>query len=164
MSYISHVDYKKMMAGFKKGAPKKMLQEDLEQEGNAFTAGLAKTKHGGEFNVGDKEDQLKQLEQQIILLLNERIKPNQIIILTNNDGGDSSLKGVKTLGNKKLISTYDREFGRDENCIAQTTINVFKGMEADVIFILDAQNIESNKQLYTQASRAKQLLYVININ
>lgn len=55
MSYISHVDYKKMMAGFKKGASKKMLKEDLEQEGNAFTAGLAKTKHGGEFKVGDKE-------------------------------------------------------------------------------------------------------------
>ena len=55
MSYISHVDYKKMMAGFKKGASKKMLKEDLEQEGNAFTAGLAKAKKGQEFKVGDKE-------------------------------------------------------------------------------------------------------------
>ena len=54
MSYISHVDYKKMMDGFKKGAPKKMLQEDLEQEGNAFTAGLAKAKKGQEFKVGNK--------------------------------------------------------------------------------------------------------------
>ena len=54
MSYISHVDYKKMMDGFKKGAPKKMLKEDLEQEGNAFTAGLAKAKKGQEFKVGDK--------------------------------------------------------------------------------------------------------------
>jgi hypothetical protein len=54
MSYISHVDYKKMMDGFKKSAPKKMLKEDLEQEGNAFTAGLAKAKKGQEFKVGDK--------------------------------------------------------------------------------------------------------------
>lgn len=30
-------------------------EEGLEKEGNAFTAGLAKTKHGGEFKVGDKE-------------------------------------------------------------------------------------------------------------
>ena len=44
MSYISHVDYKKMMNGFKKGAPKKMLKEYLEQECNAFTTGLAKAK------------------------------------------------------------------------------------------------------------------------
>jgi ATP:corrinoid adenosyltransferase len=112
------------------------------------------------FHVSSKEEQVKQLEQQIILLLNEQIKPNQIIILTNNLGGESSLKGVKTLGNRRLISTYDREFGKDENCIAQTTINVFKGMEADVIFILDAQNIETDNQLYTQASRAKQMLYM----
>ena len=54
MSYISHVDYKKMMDGFKKGTPKQMLKEDLEQEGNAFTAGLAKAKKGQEFKVGGK--------------------------------------------------------------------------------------------------------------
>ena len=33
MSYISHVDYKKMMDGFKKGAPKKMLKEGLDPVG-----------------------------------------------------------------------------------------------------------------------------------
>lgn len=33
MSYISHVDYKKMMAGFKKGASKKMLKESLDPVG-----------------------------------------------------------------------------------------------------------------------------------
>lgn len=54
MSYISQEDYKKMMEGFKKGAPKGLLKEELEQEGNAFTAGLAKAKKGQEFKVGDK--------------------------------------------------------------------------------------------------------------
>ena len=54
MSYISHVDYKSMMENFKKGAPKQMLNEELEQEGNAFTAGLAKAKKGQEFKVGGK--------------------------------------------------------------------------------------------------------------
>lgn len=33
MSYISHVDYKKMMDGFKKGAPKSMLKESLDPVG-----------------------------------------------------------------------------------------------------------------------------------
>ena len=33
----------------------KSLNEELEQEGNAFTRGLAKTKKGGKFKVGDKE-------------------------------------------------------------------------------------------------------------
>ena len=33
MSYISHVDYKKMMDGFKKGAPKQILRESLDPVG-----------------------------------------------------------------------------------------------------------------------------------
>lgn len=55
MEYISHEDYKKMLTGFGKELPKAKLNEGLEKEGNAFTAGLAKTKKGGEFKVGDKE-------------------------------------------------------------------------------------------------------------
>ena len=52
--YISHEDYKKMLKGFGKQTPKRKLTEGLEKEGNAFTAGLAKTRHGGSFKVGDK--------------------------------------------------------------------------------------------------------------
>lgn len=68
MEYISHEDYKKMLTGFGKEVPKAKLNEDFERpdareteeenedisEGNAFTAGLAKTKKGGKFKVGDK--------------------------------------------------------------------------------------------------------------
>ena len=76
MEYISHEGYKNMLKGFGKQAPKQKLnemhtvdddgatefhklpadrQEGLEKEGNAFTAGLAKTKKGGEFEVGGKK-------------------------------------------------------------------------------------------------------------
>ena len=77
MEYISHEDYKRMLGSFGKEAPKKALNEmhtmqkddgpsefqrlpadfdeGLEKEGNAFTAGLAKTRRGGEFKVGDRE-------------------------------------------------------------------------------------------------------------
>jgi len=75
MSYISQVDYKKLMSNFQKGTPKGLLkelhsmkhdgadesqhlpadaEEGLEKEGNAFTAGLAKAKKGQEFKVGEK--------------------------------------------------------------------------------------------------------------
>jgi hypothetical protein len=75
--YISHQDYKKMLGNFGKQTPKRALNEmhtmekddgpnefhklpadfdeGLEKEGNAFTAGLAKTKKGGEFEVGGKK-------------------------------------------------------------------------------------------------------------
>ena len=108
----------------------------------------------------NNEEQINELDRQIKILIEKGIRPNQIIILTNNSEDGSSLKGIKTLGGKKLISTYDREYGRDINCIAQTTINVFKGLEADIVFILDTQNINNKNSFYTQASRAKQLLYI----
>ena len=75
MSYISQVDYKKLMSNFQKGTPKGLLkelhsmkhdgagesqhlpadaEEGLEKEGNAFTAGLAKAKKGQEFKVDGK--------------------------------------------------------------------------------------------------------------
>ncbi len=111
-------------------------------------------------NYSNNEEQISELDNQIKRLIEKGIRPNQIIILTNNSDDGSSLKGIKKLGDKKLISTYDREYGRDFDCIAQTTINVFKGLEADIIFILDAQNIHHKNIFYTQASRAKQLLYI----
>lgn len=82
MSYISHVDYKKMMNDFKKGTPKQMLTEDLEQEGNAFTAGLAKAKKGQEFKIGDKsvkdtsnyDAPLKESDKSLISNLNTWLK------------------------------------------------------------------------------------------
>jgi hypothetical protein len=114
------------------------------------------------FSFNKNDQQIVELENQIIKLLENGVRPNQIIILTNNSDDGSSLKGIKTLGGKKLISTYDREYGRDLNCIAHTTINVFKGLEADVIFVLDAQNINNDNSLYTQASRAKQLLFILS--
>lgn len=54
MEYISHEDYKKILGNFGKEVPKAKLNEGLEKEGNAFTAGLAKAKKGQSFKVGDK--------------------------------------------------------------------------------------------------------------
>ena len=54
MSYISHEDYKSLMSKFQANTPKAMLKEAVE-EGNAFTAALAKTPKGGETVVGGKK-------------------------------------------------------------------------------------------------------------
>ena len=53
--YISHEQYTDMLKNFGKSTPKGLLKENLEKEGNAFTAGLAKTPKGGEFKVGNKQ-------------------------------------------------------------------------------------------------------------
>jgi hypothetical protein len=54
MSYISHEDYKDLMSKFQAGTPKAILKEAVE-EGNAFTAALAKTPKGAKAKVGGKE-------------------------------------------------------------------------------------------------------------
>jgi len=75
MEYISHEGFKGMMSKLQASTPKGLLkemhsmdhdghgehkhlsadaEEGLEKEGNAFTAGLAKTKKGQEFKVGGK--------------------------------------------------------------------------------------------------------------
>lgn len=85
MEYISHEGYKDMLKGFAKGAPKQTLNEGLEKEGNAFTAGLAKAKKGEEFKVDNKsvkdtsnydapikEDGVEEGKAEII----DRIRPN----------------------------------------------------------------------------------------
>ncbi len=115
-------------------------------------------------NVNNNEDQIKYLDTEIRNLLNQGISPHKMVILTNNLADQSSsLKGIKELGGNKLISTYDREYGRDLNCIVHTTINVFKGLEADVLFLLDCQNITNENSFYTQVSRAKQLITLFHI-
>ena len=54
MSYISHEDYKTLMSKFQVGTPKTILKEAVE-EGNAFTAALAKTKKGEKVKVDGEE-------------------------------------------------------------------------------------------------------------
>jgi len=54
MSYISQEDYKSLMTKFQAETTKGMLKEAVE-EGNAFTAALAKTKKGEKAKVGGKE-------------------------------------------------------------------------------------------------------------
>jgi len=54
MSYISHEDYKDLMSRFQANSPKGVLKEAVE-EGNAFTAALAKTKKGDKAKVDGKE-------------------------------------------------------------------------------------------------------------
>ena len=54
MNYISHEEFKSFMNKFQEKTPKDVLKEAVE-EGNAFTAALAKTKKGGKTKVDGKE-------------------------------------------------------------------------------------------------------------
>lgn len=110
----------------------------------------------------DNEEQIKFLDQEIYNLINKhKVLPGDIMIITNNVDNVSSLRGITLLGGVPLKSTYDRDFGKNKDYVFHTVINVFKGLEAEVVFLIDTQNVFADSNaFYTQASRAKNKLYV----
>ena len=102
------------------------------------------------------------LRKEIQRLLNEeKIDQNQILILLNSPKKESSIADLEVIGNRPL-KPLDNKGRFQNNAINYTTINTFKGLEADVVFIIDIDKIkEENKTklLYTEASRAKHKIY-----
>jgi superfamily I DNA/RNA helicase len=112
-----------------------------------------------------------QIEQQKFLLdeiksltREQGISNDQILILLNSPKAESCL--VDTIKAGKLeIKALDNKGRFQRDAINYTTINTFKGLEADIVFIVDADKIllkHKHEKLYTQASRAKHKLYVLS--
>lgn len=88
---------------------------------------------------------------------------NQICILTIKTETASFLQGVDKVGNHKIRTT------RDDSGVLFTTARKFKGLEADVIIIIDMDadtfsSDESKRLFYVGASRAKHNLDIVFIN
>lgn len=107
------------------------------------------------------QEQIEYLDALITkLVTKDKVMPKDILILVNNIDKVNALKDVKTVGGITLKSSYDRTFGRDQESIFYSYINTFKGLESEVVIILDSQNIDGAKSFYTQASRAKNKLFI----
>ncbi len=106
-----------------------------------------------------------ELQTHIIREINKLIQegnitPDQIIILLNTEKENSSLANTRRIGSFPLQKLKDNGV-LSENAIHYSHINFYKGLEADIVFVVDIQKAANNpKLLYTQASRAKHLLYL----
>lgn len=111
---------------------------------------------------GQAEEQ-KTIIEDIKELINQNdIQPGDIIILSNLPKSESCLSNCKKIGKHDLLALGDRYDNRSK-AIQYTNIKMFKGLEADVIFIIDTNAIENDMLqniLYVQSSRAKNLLYI----
>jgi len=111
----------------------------------------------------DTNDQVKILRNDIITLVeNENIIPKQIVILIHTTKGKSCLANVTKIKNYKIKSVYSQNKIKDDD-IQYGTIEIFKGLEADVVILADMHLMEENQfdnRLYVEASRAKHRLYV----
>lgn len=111
-------------------------------------------------------DQQKFLLDEIKSLTREQgISAEQILILLNSSKAESCLRETVKAG-KLEIKALDNKARFQKNVINYTTINTFKGLEADIVFIVDADKIpleQKHEKLYTEASRAKHKLYVFSL-
>ncbi|MEO9954735.1 ATP-binding domain-containing protein [Nonlabens sp.] len=110
------------------------------------------------------EEQKYLLDEIKSLTREQGIKPEQILILLNSSKADSCI-GDTTKASKIDIKALDNKGRFQNNAINYTTINTFKGLEADVVFVIDIDKIpeeQKHEKLYTEASRAKHKLYVLS--
>ena len=105
---------------------------------------------------------VERLERLVADLLGrDGFYPAQIVILSPHTRANSSLVGRTELARHRLIDRPDD----DRDGILHTTIGKFKGLEADVVILIDidpADALCTPAMRYVAASRARHLLYVFS--
>jgi superfamily I DNA and RNA helicase len=113
--------------------------------------------------VKDAIDEETQLVRDIKhLIKDEQVSPGSIVILMNGLKSQSCLANTHAIAGFNLCSTYDR-YDPTASKIYYSTIQIFKGLEADVVFVLFGDRFQQNElpnAIYVQGSRAKHLLYM----
>lgn len=114
-------------------------------------------------SVQNDVDEQTQIVRDIKYMTgNEKIKPGSIVILLHSSKEDSCLRDTKAIAGYPLVSSYGR-YDPHAKQIHYATIEIFKGLEADVVLLLLRNNLSSEdhaKALYVEGSRARHLLYV----
>ena len=118
------------------------------------------------FQYKNDVEQVKMVRDKWLQLVNdEGISPARIVLILNTPKEESCLANVNAFGGWPL-----QPIDRDTDLISPahvniTTIRTFKGLEADMVFILDKDKMKNQDKrvLYTQASRARLWLGVMEI-
>jgi len=114
-------------------------------------------------SVQNDVDEQTQIVRDIKYMTgNEKIKPGSIVILLRSSKEDSCLRDTKAIAGYPLVSAYGR-YDPHAKQIHYATIEIFKGLEADVVLLVSGRNLspeDQAKALYVEGSRAKHLLYV----
>jgi superfamily I DNA/RNA helicase len=110
-------------------------------------------------SLGDPVKAKAQLDDLVKKLVLADVAPDQITILTPHRRENSSLKGVTEIGGVALAESPDARDGK----VLHTTIGAFKGLESDVIILVDVDPDDARcdrRARYVAASRAKLALHV----
>ena len=112
------------------------------------------------YRQGTRRETLKQLDGLLSrMLTGGGVRPEQVVILTPHTRKNSTLAGVSELASVELSGSSDRREGK----LLHTTIGAFKGLESDVVIMLDVDPEDERCGLnarYVAASRARHRLHV----
>lgn len=111
------------------------------------------------------EEEQQQLVSDVKALMAGGVLPEQIVLVLNQPRQDSCIANLDQIGRYK-IKAIGRTYRERSDAIRYTNIRLFKGLEADVVFLLGLygeESLHSRRQIYTQGSRARTLLYVSRI-
>ncbi|MDD5306023.1 MAG: NERD domain-containing protein/DEAD/DEAH box helicase [Deltaproteobacteria bacterium] len=110
---------------------------------------------------GSKADTRKRLESLVARLVGkEGLLPDQIVIITPHSRPNSSLDGLTEIAGVRLADVRSERDG----CLLHSTIGAYKGLESDVVILLDLEpeDPRSNQNArYVAASRSRHALYVL---
>lgn len=107
----------------------------------------------------------KMIEEEAERLVSQGIHPGRILILSPNRLEKSSLAGCDRIGDWKLefSQTSNAHFNPRSSIIRFATIRSFKGLEADIVFLIGLKEGKQTCQdpdIYVGASRARFMLHV----
>jgi len=109
------------------------------------------------------KDLIVGLTKEIKLLINSHgLSTNQILIMVNSRKKDSSINETAKIG-KYPLKKLNRSGRFDRDTIHYSSIKQFKGLEIDVLFIIDIHLLKDSKTVYTQISRGKNKIYLFNL-
>lgn len=127
----------------------------------AFKANAPEGLAVSETSCKDEKEMIDAVRKTLHHLLNEaRLKPEQVVVLTTRSVNKSPLKTQKTIGNYTLVDS-PQELKANE--IWFTSLQRFKGLEADAVILCDVQDDVKNctpLHMYVGTSRAKHILAI----
>ncbi len=106
-----------------------------------------------------QEEEKRMLEKEVGRLVSQGLPLHRILILSPYRKENSCLKDASKLKDWPIIDFLSKEHG-----IRFTTIRKFKGLEADVVFLIDVKDSRActPADVYVGASRARYMLYVLH--
>jgi len=107
----------------------------------------------------DAQTERRGIEKEIGRLVSQGLRPERILILSPHRRESSSLASMTKIKDWPLVDFADKKHG-----VQFSTIRSFKGLEADVVFLIGLKESKActPADVYVGASRAKFLLYVFH--